>query len=232
MVARKRTKSKRAKPARKSTATVYQEHFPATLYMLVVECGFVNRQGGIAWKKVAKALHVSVGSLENWRNPCKEDLYKPEFAQSVKESLEAIDAGNVKRDAITAAGRHFKHKAVREIVVKSPMRVRATYGRKELVLYAAKMLKPPLILDPRSTKPAMMLQIDMAIEKQTKRKLTKVRTESQECMGESAARALVVANVGPEDERWVEKKEHKFTGDKLTDEDREAIRKQLAENQA
>jgi hypothetical protein len=191
---------------------------------MVTNCGMVNNRGQIAWTKIGRIWKVSTSLIRRWLNRLDGDYYKADFAAAVEQATEALDLGKVKRDAITAAGRHFRHKTVREIVVKSPMRPRAVYGKKELVIYAAAMLKPPLRLDPRSTKPAMLLQIDIAIKEQTTRNLQKVRTESQECMGEGSARALVVANVGPEDDRWVEKTQVNVVEQAMTDEQCEAAR--------
>ena len=62
------------------------------------------------------------------------------------------------------------------------------------------MLKPALTLDVKRTKAELLYEIERAIEGQTTQKMKLVRTESQEVYGEPAARKLVVANVGPDEE--------------------------------
>ena len=201
------------KKAKKRPQGKYSADHIETVRMLVLQCGMVNGRGEIAWSKIAKYLKVTAYTLRRWRNPAHKD-YKKEFAESLGPLQEDVDIGRVKTDTIRAAGRHILHKTVREPQIDGPAPVRAGYGKSELVEYAATILEPSLNLDSSMSKPAMLVKIDAAITKQTKRKMVVVRTEAQERMGQPAAQALVHANLGPEDERWIVKegRVHEATG--------------------
>lgn len=177
-----RTRTKRAKRPKKPTSK-YRPHFPDMLRMLVIECGLVNREGAIAWSKIAKAMNASVESLRNWRDPRKKKLYKKEFAKAAKEAREATDAGNIKRSLIQRA--------------KGYIRTKKT----------------------------------VTISETEDGDFTTTRTEREKMLGDVAAGRICLANLGKPEDRWLERQELQTPGDKLTDEDRENVRKILAENQ-
>jgi len=193
----------------------YKKRFAEDIYWMVVECGLVNTRGQIAWNKIAKIWGVSESLIRRWLNRLDGDYYKADFAAAVKQAIEALDLGGIKRDTITAAGRHIKHRRIRELVAHGPKPPRSSYTKAILVRYAAEVLKPPLTLDVRRTKAELLYEIEQAIEGQTTQKMEVVRTESQEVYGEPSARAVVLANLGPENERWMAKevRTHDTTGE-------------------
>jgi hypothetical protein len=57
------------------------------------------------------------------------------------------------------------------------------------------------------------------------------RTEKTKMLGDVAAAKLVLPNIGPEDERWLDKKELTMAGGKLTDAECEDVRKMMEAQQ-
>jgi hypothetical protein len=217
--------------AKQRRSSKYRKEFAEQIGWMVTNCGMVNNRGQIAWTKIGRIWKVSTSLIRRWLNRLDGDYYKADFAAAVKQAIESLDLGKVKRDAITAAGKHIRHKRIREMVARGPKPPRSNYTKPLLVRYAAEVLKPPLKLDVNRTRVELLFEIERAVEAQTTQKMEVVRTESQEVLGESAARALVLANMGPKDERWTDKQEHIMADEALTDADCENLRDILRANQ-
>ncbi|KKL74075.1 hypothetical protein LCGC14_2068510 [marine sediment metagenome] len=228
MAAKKGKKTTRRKARKKPAVDKYRPDALEFLRMLVIDCGQYNKKHVIAWKKIAKAFTVSVMTLHRWRDP-REKTYKPEFAKLATELQEEVTLGNVKRNIIDAAGHHWKRMVVKEMKTRRPEGPDSKYAKPELIKYARRVLG--LRLKKSQTISEIREKINAAILSQTTTKLEVVRQEETECFGEPTARTLVVANLGPVEERWVDKKEHLFTEEPVSDEEckktREYMRRQM-----
>ena len=109
MVARKRTKKATKKKARRPPPEKYKEHYPGLLITLVVECGLVNRQGEIAWKRIAKVMNASVPTLTNWRNP-QSKYYHSEFRLAALAARAAVESNAIKHSMILRAKGYIRVK--------------------------------------------------------------------------------------------------------------------------
>lgn len=202
-------KSKGAKNVKRSPKQVktekkYNASYAKRVKILVIELGAVNLRGEVAWTKIAKALGIGVETIRNWRKE-SGPYYHKEFADACEEAIEAADLGKIKRDTITAAGRHVKHRRTRELRSIGPKPPKSTYTKALLVRYAAEVLKPPLKLNIKSRKVELMYEIERAIEEQTKGEMQVVKIESQEIFGEPAARTIALTNLGPPEKQWMGK---------------------------
>lgn len=195
----------------KETKGKYDVKFIEKVRMLVLQCGMINRRSEIAWSKIAQCLSVTTESIRRWRDPL-EDTYKKEFAEAVAGLKTEVAVGKIKRDTVTASGRHLRFKKTYEAQTIAPKPPKAAYRKQELILYAKATLK--LKLSESMTKSEMLFRITGEIEKQTKTKMVEVGKVVQEVYGEPAARALALANMGPVEDRWLAKetREHRAGG--------------------
>ncbi len=206
----------------------YTEDLPDKLYMLVVECGLANWCGAINWKKIGKILGVDASTLHRWKDPSRPDTYHKEFHNAVKAAQEAAQAGDIKRGIIALATPHKVYDRTFELRKVGPTCPPKYWRLQDLIEWADEYLD--LVFEKGMSKPDVYLAIQRECFEQTNEEQVETKTRVTEVLDVGAAK-LALSNIGPEEERWVDKKEHKMTGDKLTDEDREAIRAVLRENQ-
>ncbi|MEE9365906.1 MAG: hypothetical protein V3W44_04380 [Dehalococcoidales bacterium] len=220
MVARKRKET-----GRKSK---YTEDMPVRFYMLVVECGMASRHGEILWGKVGKFLDVAPSTMHNWRNPSKPETYHEEFHKAAKRAKEAVDAGAIKRGLIDLGKPHITNDRTFELRKIGPKPPPQNWLKQYLIDWADEELD--LHFEPGMTKPEVYQAILFECGLQTKEEMVETKRREQEVVDVGAAK-LAVANIGPQEERWTDKHEVKTPDEKLTDEDREAIRAVLRANQ-
>jgi hypothetical protein len=226
MVARTR-KNSQSKP-KADIKTKYTPEAPELLIMLVVECGMVNSRGEIAWGKVARAMGVSEMTLHNWRNPQKPETYHKEFHQAAKMARESVDAAQIKRGIIDLAKPHYEYDRTQELRKVGPTAPPKHWYKDDLIEWADTYLD--LEIDPTMTKPQVIAAIARECFELTEEKLVTVKERRKKVVDVGAAK-LALPNIGPLEERWIEKTEHQMTDKTLSDDDRAAIRAVLAENQ-
>ncbi len=211
MVARTRTEPK----------SKYTEDLPDKLYMLVVECGLANWCGAINWKKIGKILGVGASTLHRWKDPSRPATYHKEFHNAVKAAQEAAQAGDIKRGIIALATPHKVYDRTFEMRKVGPTCPPKYWREQDLVEWADEHLD--LVFEKGMSKADIYLALQREVFEQTEEKQVEVKTRVTEVLDVGAAK-LALSNIGPENERWVDKKEHTFIDEPMSDEECEAAR--------
>ncbi|KKM01853.1 hypothetical protein LCGC14_1790320, partial [marine sediment metagenome] len=179
----------------------------------------LNRTGKPAFSKIAKALGVTARTMLKWRTVGGE-FYKAAFVKAINSAVknlhENIDLNKTKRAAIIRAQGGFKAKKIIEkpFIEGPAMPALGTMDKKALELFAKKL---GLKRDDKDTKGVLKIKIHDAVLAQQKEVMKVVSKETTTLPPDVGAIKLVVANIGAEQDRWIEKQELNVEGKSLAD---------------
>jgi hypothetical protein len=213
-------KKKTKKKAKKKKVAKREKYNPSYVFRVkvLIEQIPLNRENGLAFGKIAKALGVSARTMLKWRTP-EDPLYKPEFAVAIKEAekelrariqerLESVQLGKIHDAVIKKATGYKRKKVIKEPVVsgpKHPPYSRFTKG--DLIVYAKNLLG--LKLDKKLKKGAVENAIRKRIDEMTTEKLQIVRVEEEIIPSDVVAAKYCDQNMGKEEERWTDEQKLK-----------------------
>ena len=215
------------KPIETGRKSKYTPDMPTKLYMLVVECGMASRNGEILWGKIGKVLGVVPSTMHDWRNPDKPAVYHKEFHKSAKAAKEAVDAGAIKRGIIDLAKPHKVYDRTFELRKVGPTCPPKYWRLQDLIEWADEHLD--LVFEKGMTKPDVYLAIQREVFEQTEEKQVETKTRVTEALDVGAAK-LALANIGPEEERWMDKKDVHITDKKASPEQCKKVADDIARN--
>ena len=179
----------------------------------------LTRDRKLAVGKIAKALGVSARTMLRWRTVGGE-FYKPGFVKAIaaaeKKLCENIDLNKTKRAAIIRAKGGFKTKKIIEkpFIEGPAMPALGTMDKKAMQLCAKNL---GLKADDEDTKGVLKIKIHNAVLAQQKEVMKVVSKETTTLPPDVGAIKLVVANIGAEQDRWIEKQELTVEGKSLAD---------------
>ena len=188
----------------------------------------ITHKGIISETRVAELFGVSRETVRRWHKlvPDFEDYYHADFAAVWDELQEKVDCSEIKRSMVTKAKGFTQQKIVRELRAVGPeMPPLSKLNKAQKLEYAEKELN--LKLEKRMETKAIDMAIRDEVRKQTKEKMIIVKREAITQAGSEAAAQLVLANIGPENERWISKQQHNHSGKlditEITDEERQKV---------
>ncbi len=163
-------------------------------------------------------IDVPARTFSSWRNPNSE-YYKAKLCKGMttahKGLIESIDSGKIKQAMIKRAQSYTRVKKTSELQVRGPKMPAFSAMDKNAMLLCAKKLK--LKVEKKTTKGVLRIKIEEAIERQTKEIMVVVKEEKEKMHGDVAAAKFVLPNIGPKDERWVDKQEVNLEDQSLVD---------------
>ena len=162
---------------------------------------------GAPWTVIAKACDTARTTLFNYKNPDSEH-YDANFADMVREALEARDTGLIRAGQFEQAKKHILKKVTKvPTVIKTPTLPPSSFTKDQQLRYADEELD--LILDPKFTIKEMRYEMARYIpeliewgEPYYVVEDVIVKIEETECEPNQAAVKNVETNTGDPAKRW------------------------------
>ncbi len=206
---KKRTKAK--KTVKKNTPEKYDPSYARRVSVLIGQIPF-NREGGLAYGVIGKALGVSARTMLKWRT-LGDPLYKPQFLAAIETAeielrknialvKEGVDLSKIHAGIVKRAQGYRKKKIFRELTATGPPH--PPYSRftlLDLIAYS-KAFKLGLKLTNSMKKGAIEVKIRQRIEAMRVEKMKDVREEVENVPSDVPAGKYCDQNMGKAEEQW------------------------------